>query len=356
MIRVPRWPGEPGEASNGADRVITPFAVAATLLRRWRLVTLMPLLAVAAAVALSFLTRAWTAESRFVPQSSSGDVSRFAGIAAQIGLPLNMEPSGESPDFYVDLVRSGEVLTPALEAQYAFAVEPGSPDSLRGTWLDLVDIEGETPDDRLRNGIDVLRDLVSPSASAKSGIVTVRTEAPWPGLAEALNARILQELASFDRERRQYGAHAERVFVENRLDSAKTELEQGEAALARFLDRNRRPVAPRLVMEMERLQRVVGQRQQVFAALAQAYEQARIEEVRNTPVITVIDRPEGSARSSRGVIFVVAVAFLLGLIAAIAMAFILDWLDGQRDTAGMRELRAALRRPARRIRVGGPGG
>jgi uncharacterized protein involved in exopolysaccharide biosynthesis len=356
MIRVPRWPGETTVPNGDTDGIVSPFTVAATLVRHWRLMLLLPFVAVVAAVTLSILTRTYSAQSRFVPQSSRGDISRLAGLAAQIGVPLGMDASGESPDFYVDLVESGEVLGPAMETEYRFARRPGSADSLRGTWLDLVGIEGDSREERLRSGIDALRSNVSAAASVKSGIVTVRAEAPWPGLAEALNARILELLAQFDRQRRQSGAQAERVFVEARFDGARKDLESAETAVARFLDRNRRPESPRLVMEMERLQRVVAMRQQVYAALAQAYEQARIEEVRNTPVITVVDRPEGSARSTRGIVFVAALALLLGLIAASALAFLIDWYGRQRDTPALRELQQVIRKPARRVPVGGPGG
>lgn len=356
MIRVPRWPGEAGGGNGAEERIVSAFTVATTLLRHWRLLLFVPLTAVVAAVAVAILTRTYTAEARFVPQSSRGDMSRLAGLAAQIGVPLGMDASGESPDFYVDLVESGEVLGPAMDAEYVFARRPGSSDSLRGTWLDLTRIEGETAEERARAGIDVLRDNVSASASVKSGIVTVRTVAPWPGLAESLNARILDLLARFDRQRRQSGAQAERVFIEERYESAKQDLEASEASLARFLDRNRRPESPRLMMELERQQRIVAMRQQVYAALAQAYEQARIEEVRNTPVITIVDRPEGSARPTRGIIFVTALALMLGLAFAAALAFLLDYFARHRHSAAMHELRAAIRAPARHVPVGGPGG
>ena len=42
----------------------------------------------------------------------------------------------------------------------------------------------------------------------------------------------------------------------------------------------------------DRLERQVSVRQELVTAMAQAYEQARVDEVRNAPVITVIDQPE----------------------------------------------------------------
>ncbi len=46
------------------------------------------------------------------------------------------------------------------------------------------------------------------------------------------------------------------------------------------------------LFEHDRLERPVSMRQELVTAMAQAYEQARVDEVRNTPVITVIDQPE----------------------------------------------------------------
>ena len=51
-----------------------------------------------------------------------------------------------------------------------------------------------------------------------------------------------------------------------------------------------------LTLDYARLQRRVELGQQVYSTLALSYEQARIDEVRNTPLLILIDRPEGSAR------------------------------------------------------------
>ena len=58
-----------------------------------------------------------------------------------------------------------------------------------------------------------------------------------------------------------------------------------------FLEANRESGAPRLTLAADRLQREVTFREEVVNGLAQQYENARIREVRDTPVITVIERP-----------------------------------------------------------------
>jgi uncharacterized protein involved in exopolysaccharide biosynthesis len=347
MIRPPRFPVS--AAGNGDGVVMTPFAALGVLVRRWRLVVLVPAVCAVVAGAFTLMFREYSARSRFVPQAAGGDMARFAGIAAQMGFSMGGDGAAESPDFYVDLLSSGEILRDAVQKPQSFARRAGSTDTLAGTYLDLLKIKGDTPEERLQNGVDALRESVTASASMKSGVVTLRTTAPWPGLAEALNATILDLLSDFDRERRQAGAHAERVFVEDRLTMAKKDLESAESQMANFLDRNKRPESSRLMMEMERLQRLVGMRQTVYATLAQAYEQARIEEVRNTPVITIVDRPDGSARGKRSPVMFALLGLILGAAAACGLAFALDYLERRAASPEMQELRDALRtmRPSR---------
>jgi hypothetical protein len=49
--------------------------------------------------------------------------------------------------------------------------------------------------------------------------------------------------------------------------------------------------APQLVLQEDRLRREVSLRQQVVSGLAQGLEQARLEESRNLPVITIVEAP-----------------------------------------------------------------
>jgi hypothetical protein len=93
------------------------------------------------------------------------------------------------------------------------------------------------------------------------------------------------------------------------------ELTTAENALVDFENRNRLLQSPGLTLERQRLQRRVEISQQVYLTLAQGYEQARIDEVRDTPVITVVDAPENTVEQSGGLLlFVVLGGFVGGLL------------------------------------------
>jgi uncharacterized protein involved in exopolysaccharide biosynthesis len=112
------------------------------------------------------------------------------------------------------------------------------------------------------------------------------------------------------------------------LREAETELYQAEADLQAFLRQNRTfRDAPELAFEHSRLQRQVTLRQELVSSLSQAREQARIDAVRDTPVITVVEAARGSARAqARGTVTKAILAGITGFALAILLAFFLEFI------------------------------
>ncbi|MGH2396063.1 MAG: hypothetical protein ACRDFW_03555, partial [bacterium] len=266
------------------------------LLRHISLMIVLPVVAAVAAVGLSLVRgRAYVAESRFTPQAEGDNLERVAGLAAQFGISLGGSGTpNQSVEFYGELLRSRELLKAAVLSNYAFPTRPGLADTVRGTLLDIYHVRGTPPESRLQDAINQLQDqVVANTGLRRAGIVTLTTTAPWPDLAVQVNRRLLELINDFNLRQRQSQAAAERRFVEERLAQIRTESQAAESALAQFLERNRQyQSSPRLVFEAARLQRNVDLVQQVYATLAKAYEEARIQEVRNTPLITILDNPE----------------------------------------------------------------
>jgi uncharacterized protein involved in exopolysaccharide biosynthesis len=126
----------------------------------------------------------------------------------------------------------------------------------------------------------------------------------------------------FNLKRRQTQAGAEREFDLRRAQASLDSLRSAEAALAEFratnIDFSR---SPRLATREAELQRRVSLAQQIYTTVAQRYELANIEAVRNTPVVTVIDAPEGLVEARpRYTAAIVLGAFVFGLTLAAALA------------------------------------
>jgi uncharacterized protein involved in exopolysaccharide biosynthesis len=331
------------------------LALAAVLLRNWRL-----LVAVPVATALIGLTIAtiigprYVAESRIMPNAAQQQAGALAGLAARFGVNLGAMggAGGESVDLYATLFRSREILSDAVRTTYSYRTADG--DSVRTTLIALYDAGGSTDAERLRRAAERLRRDVSVSTDPKANTVTLRTDMPSPQLAELVNRRLLDLTDQFNQGKRQSRAASERAFVESRLAEAARELAGAEAAVEQFLASNRSfQESPQLSSQYARLTRRVDLRQSVYTSLAQSYEQARIDEVRDTPVSSVIDRPEGSARKAAGRALVAAVCLLLGAVVAVLLALGREYVRRQQE-AGAPEYWEIRRVFARRR--GGSGG
>jgi len=69
-----------------------------------------------------------------------------------------------------------------------------------------------------------------------------------------------------------------------------------------------------------------------YSTVAQRYELANIEAIRNTPVITVLDAPEGLVEAQpRYTLYITIGAFVLGIVVAVLYALSADRLAATRD-------------------------
>lgn len=305
------------------------------------------------------LPRTYTVASSFTPQSERMP-SNLAGIAAQFGVALPAADAGANPDFYVELLESRRILSETLKGTYTFPTDTGE---VTGTLVDILEIEGETEGERLDMGLRKLRGMLEAELDRPSGVVTFEVETENPDLSAQVAQRLLDLLNRFNLETRQSQAAAERRFTEVRLAEAKEELLEVENRLQSFMENNRDlGTSPLLRFREERLQREVDVRQAVVNALAQNYEQARIDEVRDIPVITVVEAPEPPALPDRrmlllrGVLALVAGA-LLGSLLAFFMTFVrATRTDPADELDEFRRLRRAaahdIRRPWRLLGFG----
>lgn len=285
---------EPGDGENEG---MSTFALANHLLRHARVVILLPLLAfVLTAAYISTRDQNYVATSRFLSAKADfGSANAGGGVVSQLNRLVGGSSGNSDLMFYRFLVPSTAFLREAAKSEYEFTrtTDSGDPETVRGT---LAEIYGGNPPNESadeRASLGILKSLVTSNLEPGTGFVSITVQAPWPGLAVAVNNRLLDLVNEFNVEQRQSQAAAEREFVEMRLAQAQAELEEVEAELVSFLERNQRiDQAPRLRYEAMRLESAVELKRAINSSLAQSYEQARINEVRNTPVVNVVERPE----------------------------------------------------------------
>jgi tyrosine-protein kinase Etk/Wzc len=85
------------------------------------------------------------------------------------------------------------------------------------------------------------------------------------------------------------------------------------------------------MFQQDRLRRDVTMRQQLYTSLAESYEHAKIDEVRDTPVITIVERPDLPVRPDpRGLIKWGLVSLLAGFLLGAGLAWLADGVQRAR--------------------------
>jgi uncharacterized protein involved in exopolysaccharide biosynthesis len=270
--------------------------------------------------------REYTAESSFVPQQRrSTQGGTFSAIAAQLGLSMLTGDASAGPAFYADLLSSRELLERVVADTFTVPVDGAN---RTVTLVDWYHAKGETPGIRRDVAVEKLRRDLDAAAVQKTGVVRLRITLRNPALSAQVNQRLLDLLNEFNLKNRQVQAGEERRFTERRLQEVRGDLRAAEDRQAAFMARNREfQSSPELRTAYERLAREVSIQQQLFIALAQNYEQAKFDEVRDTPVISIVERPEAPARPDPRYLAVKAVVALfagalVGLLGALLVEFL----------------------------------
>jgi len=266
--------------------------------------------------------RTWTSSAAFLPESRRSGGGGLSSLAMQYGINLDGMGGGEggqSLQFYTELVKSREILQRLVVDSL---VLDGSAEKV--AVADFLELKGDSPAERYENGIVELRGIIQPSANPNTGIVRIRVTTESAIASQILAQRTLELLNEFNLERRQSQGAVERRFAEQRLAEMTDSLDAAEQRLQTFEQRNAQyETSPYLRMEHRRLMNNLAAKQTLHTALAQSYEQARIEEVRDTPVITTLERPTVPVRpdSRRGLqkmMLAFAVAVAIGAVWAFA--------------------------------------
>ncbi|MCC7053582.1 MAG: hypothetical protein IT355_09955 [Gemmatimonadaceae bacterium] len=268
----------------------------------------------------------YSVSASFTPQTSTdqgrGGLAGLAGMAGSLGVSLGgLSGAALSPQFYAELLKTRDVLVPIVRDSF-----PGRAGAAgRRAIPELLDVGGETAALREERASQRMREKVlEVGVSAKTGIVSVKVTTTSPELSLSLAQRLLEELNRYNLRTRQSQAGAERKFAEARLAEARISLREGEDQLQRFMQTNRSyQGAPDLVFQQSRLEREVATRQQLVVSLAQAHEESRLREVRDTPVITVVESARLPALpDSRFTVIFGLVGLMLGSLLALAYAIV----------------------------------
>ncbi|MDB4886100.1 MAG: lipopolysaccharide biosynthesis protein [Gemmatimonadetes bacterium] len=268
--------------------------------------------------------RTYVATASIVPQTTDSPASGLAAAASQFGIKVPGSGTGWGPPVYARLLVSPSLLEPVLLDTLVVAEENGR----RAAVLDLLEIPDGPRPMRIERGLDALRLMVGVQEMKALGAVDITVRSRWPSVSFAIATQLIRGVNQFNVQRRRTEAGAERVFADSVATTSERLLRDAEDRLQNFMQQNRvYASSPELALQRERLQRDVALRQQVYTTLVQAREDARLREVRSTPVLTVLEpprlpvRPEGRRSVLKAILGGLAGMTIGILLALVAQAF-----------------------------------
>jgi uncharacterized protein involved in exopolysaccharide biosynthesis len=256
--------------------------------------------------------------------SLSGKLGGLQDLAAVAGLENNGNVS--PTQLYPDVILSNCILKKIIDHRY----KTMKYDSL----VTLLQYWGFDDPDPKQNYESLLKELqggvILVDMDKKTTITTITVETEEPQLSADIANQLTKELDYFQGNLRRSNASEQCAFLEKRIPEVEKDLLASENALRIFNEANLSAVqSPRLSMQQKRLSRDIDLNSALYLDLKQQYEYAKIDQIKNSELITVLDSASapytGHGKKRATVVFSFLFAFLGTSLYCIAISVYQKW-------------------------------
>jgi uncharacterized protein involved in exopolysaccharide biosynthesis len=263
-----------------------------TLARQLKIILITPtILCTLTIIYVLFFAKPVYTSTAKIMSSSGGGGSQAAGFAAQFGFNISTGQS-EPKWVYPEIIKSRTLARSMLKRKF---------DTNKfGPQKPLLQILTYGNDDH-QVGLDTLEimavgnflEMINISEDIKTGILTLSINASEPIFALEVNQALIEVLDTHQRKYIKAKTSDTKQFIEERIIDIEKELMVAEENLKVFRDRNRQiGNSPALQLTQQRFGREVTVLTGVFTTLKQQLETTKIEEVKESDYVIILDAPE----------------------------------------------------------------
>lgn len=295
--------------------------------RKWTAIVT-GILCVAVALKIALTTPpAYLSSAKIVCKTSETGGGQFSQLAAMAGISLGQGQTSNPSLYFEDLIGDDEFLEGILARRWRYGGDSASiaeiwkmePDTARENWEYAF---------RKQQVIALRRSgTLKLKKNPKNGVFEIVTQFQDPVIARELNEFVIDWLNQYLVKAYKTQARENRRFIEERIKAVAEDLEGDEIALAQFRERNIGVNAPMILMQQSRLARNLNVNQEVYLQLTKQLELAKIEELKDQPLIEVISKPVAAVdrfKPQRRKIMMLAA--VLAVILGVGAAFFHNWL------------------------------
>ena len=181
------------------------------------------------------------------------------------------------------------------------------------------------------DAVSILSSMVEVSEDVTTGIITLLVSASEPKLASDIAEVFILELNRHQEQYNKAKTSKTRKFIQERIIETEKDLSNAEESLKDFMDSNRRiENSPALQLQRDRLAREVSVLIGVFTTLKQQLETTKIEEVKDSDYVIVLDPPiTPQTRSAPEKKKLVIFSGILGLFLSLFLIYIKSYYENK---------------------------
>lgn len=280
---------------------------------------------------LFFAKPLYTATAEILPiGSGESSMSNLKGLAAQFGVsfPQKQETNIYAPELYPTIIKS-RILANELLVRKFDTNEFGYQKQLLQILTYGNKKQGVGVDTLMIYGYRVLKGMIDVKQDIKTSVISINVSAPEPQLAADLAMAIIEELDKFQQTNKKNILNEKIIFVQDRIVNVKNELENAENELKYFRESNRQMgSSAALLLNQERMTRVIEVQENIFIMLKQQFEMMKIEEIGLYSMFQILEAPESPLRRSKPEKIQIVILFgILGMLTGFIFSFTKEYFD-----------------------------
>ena len=268
-------------------------------------------------IGVSFLfTKLYSAQISLYPAAK--DIAQGLGQFQSLAMNLGMNTAENDQNFNIpDVVKSRLIANRAINQSWF------TENGLKINLIEFWDMN-KSPFYNIFNNNNVDSSFIQEKATKKfsdhievsedrlSGLITITATLEDPLIASDIANFIGDQVQLYIQKENSAQSTKEKIFISERLAIVKNELELSELDLKDFKERNRGyEDSPELFMVFSQLFREVEVKKEVYLTLQQQLELARIEEVKQSPILHILDHAYPPSRKSSPNRILFSIIFLL---------------------------------------------
>jgi uncharacterized protein involved in exopolysaccharide biosynthesis len=276
-------------------------------------------------IGLSFLfPNYYRSTATILPADDQSSMSsNFSSIASLAGISLNQTPLSDLIPSYVN---SEAILKDVIYTDFY-----SSKNKKLQNLIEYWEIDEDSALADYEVALKKLRDDLDVSTDKKTGINSISILMKEPQLAADVINKIVNDVDAYLREKHISTASEQRKWIESRIIDVQKTLKNSEDTLKIFQEKNRSIAgSPGLLLQQARLMRNVEINSTLYIELKKQYEFARIDEVKNIPLISVIDAARAQAKKEKPVRSLIAILSVMIGAVGTSMSIVVTNLYGSK--------------------------